>query len=105
MVPGLRAGHYLCFFGMHVLTPTVMDFLAALDDGDVFRRRWPSWRAASNTWRWSRANRRYDIGVRYGLLNAQLALALGGRDRDEVLAQIGRTAGRPEMARGRESRR
>ena len=22
-VPGLRAGHYLCFFGMHVLTPTV----------------------------------------------------------------------------------
>jgi UTP--glucose-1-phosphate uridylyltransferase len=26
-VPGLRAGHYLCFFGLHVLTPTVMDFL------------------------------------------------------------------------------
>src|SRR3712207_7748358 len=21
IVPGLRAGHYLCFFGMHVLTP------------------------------------------------------------------------------------
>lgn len=21
-VPGLRAGYYLCFFGMHVLTPT-----------------------------------------------------------------------------------
>jgi UTP--glucose-1-phosphate uridylyltransferase len=32
--------------------------------------------------------RRYDIGVRYGLLNAQLALALGGRDRSEVLAQL-----------------
>ena len=27
IVPGLRAGHYLCFFGMHVLTPTVMDLL------------------------------------------------------------------------------
>src|SRR5438876_1201619 len=26
-VPGLRAGHYLCFFGMHVLTPTVFDLL------------------------------------------------------------------------------
>src|SRR5262249_23206855 len=25
IVPGLRAGHYLCFFGMHVLTATVMD--------------------------------------------------------------------------------
>src|SRR5207248_7232842 len=28
VVPGLRAGHYLCFFGMHVLTPAVMDLLA-----------------------------------------------------------------------------
>ena len=28
MVPGLRVGHYLCFFGMHVLTPGVMDILA-----------------------------------------------------------------------------
>ena len=23
-VPGLRAGHYLCFFGMHVLTPVCL---------------------------------------------------------------------------------
>ena len=27
LVPGLRAGHYLCLFGMHVLTPTVMEIL------------------------------------------------------------------------------
>ena len=27
MVPGLRAGHYLCFFGMHVLTPGVFELL------------------------------------------------------------------------------
>ena len=26
-VAGLRAGHYLCFFGMHVLTPAVFDLL------------------------------------------------------------------------------
>ena len=26
--PALRAGHYLCFFGIHVLTPTVMDILS-----------------------------------------------------------------------------
>ena len=32
--------------------------------------------------------RRYDLGVKYGLLAAQLALALAGRDRDEVLAQL-----------------
>ena len=27
IIPGLRAGYYLSFFGMHVLTPTVMDIL------------------------------------------------------------------------------
>jgi UTP--glucose-1-phosphate uridylyltransferase len=32
--------------------------------------------------------RRYDIGVKYGLLTAQLALGLGGRDRDEVLTGL-----------------
>ena len=31
IVPGLRAGHYLCFFGMHVLTPAVMELLG--EDG------------------------------------------------------------------------
>ena len=31
---------------------------------------------------------RYDIGGKYGLLQAQLALALGGKDREEVLAQL-----------------
>ena len=31
---------------------------------------------------------RYNIGVRYGLLFAQLALALDGNDREEILAQM-----------------
>ena len=31
---------------------------------------------------------RYNIGVKYGLLTAQLALALAGNDREEVLAQL-----------------
>ncbi len=38
IVPGLRAGHYLCFFGMHVLTPGVMEILAhehAVSDPDA----------------------------------------------------------------------
>jgi UTP--glucose-1-phosphate uridylyltransferase len=32
--------------------------------------------------------RRYNIGVKYGLLTAQLALALDGADRDNVLSQL-----------------
>ena len=31
---------------------------------------------------------RYDVGVKYGLLTAQLALALSGSDRDQVLATL-----------------
>jgi len=85
VVPGLRAGHYLCFFGMHVLTPTVMDFLGpriSLSTALAELARREQYLALE------RANRRYDIGVRYGLLTAQLALALSGRDRDEVLSQL-----------------
>jgi UTP--glucose-1-phosphate uridylyltransferase len=32
--------------------------------------------------------RRYDLGVNYGLFMAQAALALNGRDRDEVLTRL-----------------
>jgi UTP--glucose-1-phosphate uridylyltransferase len=31
---------------------------------------------------------RYNIGVKYGILIAQLALALDGADREDVLAQL-----------------
>ena len=55
MVPGLRAGYYLCFFGIHVLTPTVMDILGRMLAGApvlrLFPPRWPSWPATSSTWR------------------------------------------------------
>jgi UTP--glucose-1-phosphate uridylyltransferase len=33
-------------------------------------------------------NSRYDLGVKYGLFTAQLALAMQGADRDEVLAKL-----------------
>jgi UTP--glucose-1-phosphate uridylyltransferase len=33
-------------------------------------------------------DRRYDIGVRYGLMTAQLALALTGQDHDMVLTRL-----------------
>jgi len=95
VVPGLRAGHYLCFFGMHVLTPAVMDILGeqVQSAGKQGRRVTLSDALAELASReqylaleipdW-----RYDVGVRYGLLNAQLALALSGQDRDEVLTNL-----------------
>jgi len=85
LVPGLRSGHYLCFFGMHVLTPAIMDLLD--EDSSL----------SSALCRLARKERclaveieglRYDIGVKYGLLTAQLALALAGKDREGVLANL-----------------
>jgi UTP--glucose-1-phosphate uridylyltransferase len=93
-VPGLRAGHYLCFFGMHVLTPAVFELL-----DEAVRRAGPAGgvhlSAALATLagreRYLAAElvgRRYDIGLKYGLLTAQLAIALAGQDREEVLATL-----------------
>ncbi len=42
--------------------------------------------------------RRYDLGVRYGLLIAQLALVLNGRDRDQVLSDLLALLAEREMA-------
>jgi UTP--glucose-1-phosphate uridylyltransferase len=93
IVPGLRAGHYLCFFGMHVLTPAVMDLL---EEGlaSAGARKPALSLALAKLARRERYlacelhGRRYDIGVKYGLLTAQLALALEGRDREEVLSGL-----------------
>src|SRR5437016_4933300 len=83
VVPGLRAGHYLCFFGMHVLTPMVMDLLqeeiAQAKDRSVHLTTALAKLAKRERYLASELQgRRYDIGVKYGLLTAQLALALNG---------------------------
>jgi len=94
IVPGLRAGHYLCFFGMHVLTPGVMELLRQLIQSHPAAVGVPLSEALEKTAERERylacelQGRRYDIGVPYGLFLAQLALALSGKDRDEVLAKV-----------------
>ena len=92
LVPGLRAGHYLCFFGMHVLTPAIMAILARqVGAGQTSIPLSPALAELAGKERYLALERRwsrYDVGVQYGLLTAQLALALAGRDRDTVLAQL-----------------
>lgn len=93
-VPGLRAGHYLCFFGMHVLTPSIFNILEkniknlpkgkklnlsqALDELATHEQYLA---LEKHDWR-------YDVGTKYGLLKAQVALALSGKDRDQVLTEL-----------------
>ena len=94
VVPGLRAGYYLCFFGLHVLTPAVFALLEAeqarLAPGERLQLS-PALAALARQEKYLAAElvgRRYDLGARYGLLTAQLALALEGRDREEVLSLL-----------------
>lgn len=80
---------------MHVLTPTVQRFLAELLENSAGREQTIHLRAAlAQVAEHERylavelAGRRYDFGLKFGLLTAQLALALEGCDRDEVLRGI-----------------
>ena len=75
---------------MHVLTPAVMDLLSEeLAQGNgrpVSLSASLAKLAGRGRYLASElSGRRYDIGVKYGLLTAQLALALDGQDRDEVM--------------------
>ena len=93
IVPGLRAGHYLCFFGMHVLSSKVMSILEqhlTAADGEKIgltdalnelAQKEQYLALEKNDWR-------FDMGTRYGLLKAQLSLALSGNDRDQVMAEL-----------------
>ncbi len=90
VVPGLRNGNYLCFFGMHALTPSVMEILGRqMTDGRADLSA-----ALSETARRERylahelQGRRHDIDLHYGLLATQLALGLAGKDRDELLSLL-----------------
>jgi len=101
IVPGLRAGYYLCFFGMHVLTAGVMDLLEQglrAGEGRVTLSAVLNQLARREQYlALEEANRRYDVGVRYGLLTAQMALALTGRDRDQVITGMLELLARREM--------
>jgi UTP--glucose-1-phosphate uridylyltransferase len=95
IVPGLRAGHYLCFFGMHVLTATVMEILeqqlTAANQSNEPVQLSPSLNLLAQRERYLAlevSGQRHNIGVKYGLLMAQLALALDGNDREEIKTQL-----------------
>jgi UTP--glucose-1-phosphate uridylyltransferase len=94
LIPGLRHGYYLCFLGMHVLTPLVLELLerkkASLADGLGLDLSSSLHEAASRARYLAAAlpGRRYDLDHRHGVLMAQLAVALDGEYRDDLLAGL-----------------
>lgn len=93
-IPGLRTGYYLCFFGMHVLTPAIFEILQAeLKSGsaDMPSQLTSALQELARRERYLALEvkgRRYDIGTKYGLLQTHVALAINGRERDQVLASL-----------------
>lgn len=106
LVPGLRAGHYLCFVGLHVLTPTGMEILGKqvqkAGDNEPLQLS-PALAELAARERYlalELSGTRYNTDVKHGLLIAQLALGLDGEDRDELLTQLVELLARRENTRG-----
>jgi UTP--glucose-1-phosphate uridylyltransferase len=89
---GLRAGYYLCFFGMHVLTPTIFNILErhqSQGTGNLLLT--PALQELAETEKYLALEvkgTRYDLSRRHGLLRAQLALGLAGEAHDETLTTM-----------------
>lgn len=93
VVPGLRLGHYLCFFGMHVLTPTIFTLLDAAQKAAPREKLGlsPALAALATREKYLAARlsgRRADLEARLGVFRAQLALGLHGPARDAILAVL-----------------
>lgn len=94
IVAGQRAGYYLCLFGMHVLTPTVLRLLQAnladAEEGQAIDLS-TSLAQLAHSERYLAFEvdgSRFNIGYKYGLMLAQLAISLGGVDRDLILTEL-----------------
>ncbi|MEM7313860.1 MAG: sugar phosphate nucleotidyltransferase [Planctomycetota bacterium] len=94
IVAGLRSSHYLCLFGMHVLTPGILPDLEralSLTPPELPVLLSPALASMATRERYLALQiegSRYNIGVKYGLLMAQLAVALSGKDREQILTEI-----------------
>lgn len=89
---GLRQGQYLCFFGIHLFTPGLMQIL-----DEQLSQPGPAPTLSHMLQTLARRERylatilpgrRFDIGAKYGLLQAQLALGLRSADREEILTMM-----------------
>jgi len=94
IVAGQRAGYYLCLFGMHVLTPTILTLLQKTLDAAPAGQSIDlsgSLNQLAQTERYLALEingSRYNISYKYGLLLAQLAFSLSGDDRDLILTEL-----------------
>ncbi len=90
-IPGLRQGYYLAFHGLHLLTPSAFLQLQSMVEqkpdliiGDGLSQILSDEKLLGV----EAPSDRIDLGEKYGLLKAQLALSLKGKDRDTILQEV-----------------
>ncbi|ALJ00775.1 UTP--glucose-1-phosphate uridylyltransferase [Rufibacter tibetensis] len=90
--PGLRNGYYLCFFGMHVLTPNVFARLQTqIESGSQNIQLTTALQELAIAEKYLALEvkgNRYDLSKKQGLLQAQIALGLAGEAHDETLTSM-----------------
>jgi UTP--glucose-1-phosphate uridylyltransferase len=99
--PGLPMGTYLGHFGMHIFSPRIFDSLEYLiksdlrQDGEIQLTAAQEHLRAQTDRYWAVVvhGQRYDTGIPFGLVEAQMALALGGVHRAEFCEAMVRIMG------------
>jgi len=99
--PGLPTGQFLCHFGMNVFSPLIFDAVQYHVDNEIRHRGEIQLTPAQE---YMRSNllpsgqygactiegKRYDTGIPYGLMESQIALALAGKHRAQIVEAIAR---------------
>ena len=92
---GVKRGYYLCFFGMHVFPPSIFDCLKHHIDHDIREKGEIQLTSSQEMLRSQERyvavethGERYDMGVPFGYVETQAALALNGVDRTEMLSTL-----------------
>lgn len=98
--PGLPPGSYLCHFGMHVFPPAIFDAIGHHIDHNIREKGEIQLTNAQEYMRdrllggsygaCTIDGQRFDTGIPYGLMESQLALALAGKHRGEIVEAIAR---------------
>ena len=92
--PGLRAGHYLCLFGMHVLPHRIFGLLEQGMAGEAPAGGYqltPALQELARREKYLAAElrgARHDIGAPFGLMLTQIAIGMAGVERDTMLSGI-----------------
>ncbi len=94
LMPGQRAGHYLCFFGMHVLTAAIFDIIerhtSTLEKGKDIQLT-PALELLAKEGKYLALEvkgRRYNLGTDLGWLEAQISFGLEGVNSNALLSSM-----------------